>query len=66
MVENVTTEQWAFCAGLGTGASVFIAGMMFGAAFLYVTLLWRSEKERRYRQKTWKEFADSAKAASNP
>lgn len=64
----MTTEQWAFCTGLGTGAGIFVVGMVFGALFLYVILLWRSEVEQKRRHKTWrdthKEFTDSLKTTT--
>lgn len=61
----MTNEQWAFCAGMATGASVYIAGMITGAFLLYRYIATLSRLDQEVRKRQHEEFARQMKNFSS-
>lgn len=56
----MTNEQWSFCAGLSTGAAIFVVGAIVGAlvwhAFLVVWSKWEHSSRLRRQDKMYQSF----------
>jgi len=61
----MTNEQWSFCAGMGTGVSIFITGMLIGAFLWHSFLLLRSKYESEKHKRQQHEIYEQLKATRN-
>ena len=61
----MTNEQWSFCAGMGTGVSIFITGMFIGAFLWHSFLLLRSKCESEKHKRQQREIYEQLKATHN-
>jgi uncharacterized membrane protein YciS (DUF1049 family) len=61
----MTNEQWSFCAGMGTGVSIFIAGLFIGALLWHSFLLLRSRYESERHKRQQREIYDQLRATHN-